>query len=310
MGELFFYWLTRGLRCGRAHLVPDNLKLSPPACAFGGSSQVSDLMPKVCDERRTNVLGLSHISALPGSFGSSKAPQSTDTQRRTNNVSPGIGHEADNLYGDAASVSRDLRSAYATVQETTRSEMIATGECGGAYTVSPTQEPSWSSASDLTNDSSRQKDCTCIICCEIAKWGYDPPLTEGKWKCRFPSCQTTVSAYISLLYDHEKSHYGRPGKYTCPEQDCPLVIDSFGDLGRHVKTKHCTNPDKERYPCPVLWCKYSGSNGFVRKDKLKSHYRNIHEGKCAPAKAGRVIKPATLRPKVSGLESSAGKQKE
>lgn len=269
-------------------------------------------MPKVCDERRTNVLGLSYISALPGSFESSKAPQSTDTQPRTNNVSPGIGYEADNLYGDAAGVSRDLRSAYATVQKTTRSEMIATGECGEAYTVSPTQEPSWSSASDLANDSSRQKDCTCIICCEIAKGGYRVPIIDGKWKCRFPSCQTPVpyKYSISVLYAHEKNPYGQPGKYTCPEQECPVVTKSFEDLRRHVKTKHCTNPDKERYPCPVLWCKYSGSNGFARKDKLKSHYRNIHEGKCAPAKAGRVIKPATLRPKVSGLESSAGKQKE
>lgn len=265
----------------------------------------------MCDERGTNVLGLSYGSALPEFFGSSKTPQSTDSQPGANNVSPEIGHEADNLYGDAASVSRHLRSAYATVQETTGSEMIATGECGEAYTVTPTQEPSWSFVPDLANDSSRQKDCTCISCCKIGlPCGVIGIHGEG-YRCRFPSCQPSVHYDPVLkLCEHEKCHYGQPGKYTCLEQDCHAVLKNFGDLRRHDKAKHCTDPNKEQYPCPVLWCKYSGNNGFARRDKLKSHYKNIHEGKSAPAKAGRVIKPATLRPKVSGLEGSASKQKE
>lgn len=314
MGELFFLLADKRAFC-REEIAslrnPNGLTLGPPTCAFGGSSQVSDLMPKVCDERRTNVLGLSYGSALPGPFGSSKTAQSTDSQPGTNNnVSPEIGHEADNLYGDAARVSRHLRSVYTTVQETTWSELIATSQCGEAYTVTPTQEPSWSFAPDLANDSSRRKDCTCISCCKLSTGWARALLAQLKFKCRFPSCQTLLDGSITGFYEHERRHYGQPGKYTCLEQSCPVVTKNFGDLKRHDKAKHCTNPNKEQYPCPVLWCKYSGSNGFARKDKLKSHYKNIHEGKSAPAKAGRVIKPATLRPKVSGLEGSASKQKE
>ena len=174
-------------------------------------------MPEACDERRTDVPGLSYISALPGSFESSKAPQSTDTHSGTNNVPPALGYGADNLYGDAAGVSRDLRPAYATTQETTGSEMTSTGECGEAYTLAPIQELSWSFAPDLANDSRRQNNCTCISCCRIAKGWF---LVS---KCRFPSCQTWAALYGSKLYEHEKSHYGQPGKYTCPEQHCSVV---------------------------------------------------------------------------------------
>ena len=299
MGELFFLLADKRARMSTTH--------SPPAYAFGGSSQVYNLMPDVGDKRRTDIPGLSYISALPGSFESSKAPQSTDTHSGTNNVPPALGYGVDNLYGDAAGVSRDLRSAYATTQETTGSEMNATGECGEAYTVMPTQEPFWSSTPDLANNSSRQKDCTCISCCGACLFSNLVYFGNEGYRCRFPSCQEFATFYVGELCGHEKSHYGQPGKYTCLEQDCHAVLKNFGDLKRHDKAKHCTHPNKEQYPCPVLWCKYSGSNGFTRKDKLKSHYKNIHEGKSAPAKAGRVIKPATLRPKVSGPESSASK---
>lgn len=134
---------------------------------------------------------------------------------------------------------------------------------------------------------------------------------EG-YRCRFPSCQTTSFEPYSRLAcaEHEKSHYGQPGKYTCLEQDCQAVTKNFGDLRRHCKTTHCTSPNKQSFPCPEPWCKYSGSNGFARKDKLKSHYQNVHEGKPGPVKAGRVIKPATLKPKVPTSGGSADKQKE
>lgn len=269
-------------------------------------------MPKVCNERCTDIPDLSYISALPGSFESSKALQSTDTYPETNYVPPAIEYEPDNLYGDAAGISEDLRSAYATVRETTGSEMEATGECGEAYTVATTQDHSWSSTPNLANHSSRQQGCTCISCCKIAKeaYLYGGWFNDAEWDCRFPNCQNYRTFSLSELYEHERSHYGQPGKYTCLEQDCYVVTKNFGDLKRHDEAKHCTNPNKERYSCPVLWCKYSGGNGFSRKDKLKSHYRNIHEGKPAPAKAGRIVKPAPLRPKVSGAEGSASKQKE
>ena len=267
-------------------------------------------MPEACDQQRTDVSGPSYISTLLGSYGSSDARQSTDHQPRTKNVSPELDFGADNFYGDAVDASGYTQPEYPTVLKTAGSETIATENCGEACIVAPTQEPSWSPPPDLPHDSSSQKDCTCISCLRIAKytsWAMSP---GGKgYRCRFPGCQTSINWAYSFS-EHERSHYGQTGKYICLEQTCQVATKNFGDLKRHDKAKHCTNPNKEQFPCPVLSCKYSGNNGFARKDKLKSHYKKIHGGKPGPVKAGRVIKPATLKPQVSGLESSAGKQKE
>lgn len=43
--------------------------------------------------------------------------------------------------------------------------------------------------------------------------------------------------------------------------------------------------------CPVLWCDYS-RGGFARKDKLKSHVKNVHRGQAkSGVRAGQVIRP-------------------
>ena len=267
-------------------------------------------MPDVCDEGGTDVTGLSYNPTSfesPESFESFQGP---DIQLGFNLESLESGHVADGLYGDAAGTCGGCPLADATVPKPTGSQTMTTSSFGEALTVTPTQETSWSLDPDLPNGSSSQKDCTCISCLGIGI-GYDsPPYVEGKGlKCRFPSCLTFLVKFdIPKFFVHERRHYGQSGKYTCLELDCQVVTKQFGDLRRHYKAKHCTNPNKEQFPCPLVWCKYSGNNGFARKDKLKSHYRNIHEGKPGPAKAGRVLKPATLRPKVSGLEGSASKQ--
>ena len=274
-------------------------------------------MPEACDEQRTDGSGPSYISTLGGSSGNSEARQSTDNQPCVKNVSPEIDFGADNFYGGAVDPSGYPQPEYPTVLKTAGSGTIATDDCGEACTVAPIQEPSVSFAPDLPNGSSSQEDCTCISCLGIGKhlgqaWRFD-----GRFGCRFPGCPCMYYWQVGPFHEHEKSHhehekshYGQTGKYICLEQTCQVATKNFGDLKRHDKAKHCSNPTKEQFPCPVLWCKYSGNNGFARKDKLKSHYKNIHEGKPGPVKAGRVIKPATLKPQVSGLEGSAGKQKE
>ena len=267
-------------------------------------------MPDVCDERRTDVTGPSYNPTSfesPESFESFQGP---DIQSGFNLESLGIGHGADDLYGDATDTSGDWLSADTTVPKPTGSQNMTASSFGEALTVAPTQETSWSLDPDLPNGSSSQKDCTCISCLGIGTEYNSVLWVKGQGrKCRFPGCLTFPSLFhVPNFYVHERCHYGQSGKYTCLEQNCQVVTKNFGDLRRHDKAKHCTNPNKEQFPCPVVWCKYSGDNGFARKDKLKSHYRNIHEGKPGPAKAGGVLKPATLRPKVSGLEGSASKQ--
>ena len=264
------------------------------------------MVPEVCDEQRIELPWFRHNSTHPGSSESSEARGSSDTQFRTNNASLGTGHGTDIIFEDAAGAIGNSRSA------TTGSEQIAMRDCGGPCAIAPTQEIFGFSSPDPANDSNSQKDCTCISCLRLSTDYYSAcfPGSDG-YTCRFPCCRT-VNHGIKSFYDHEKSHYGQPGKYTCLERDCKVVTKNFGDLKRHDKAKHCTNPYKEQFPCPESWCKYSGNNGFARKDKLKSHYKNMHEGKLGPCKAGRVIKPATLKPKpqVSNLEGTAGKQKE
>ena len=285
------------------------VKLVSAAGGIGESGHASDWMSNVDFEQRMHVPEAAFISTVPGSSRSLEACQSIYSQSGTYNAPQGIAYGTDNSYGDPTCTSGDLRPAHATVLKMTGTKLFVSGDFGEACTIPPAQEPTLSSAADLASDLSSQKFCSCISCLQICKSVDDLECYGGGWSCRFPSCQNPVVFGELKLYKHEKSHYGQPRKYTCLEQDCDIITKTFGDLKRHYKGKHCTKPNKEQFPCPVLWCKYSGNNGFARKDKLKSHYKNIHEGIPGPAKAGRVIKPAALRPQVSGYGGNAGKQK-
>ena len=310
MGEgVFFYWLTEGLLIRQQKQAPNRLAHSSNACELGGSSHAFDSMPDVCDEGGTDVTGLSYNPTSfesPESFESFQGP---DIQPGFNLESLESGHGAENLYGDATDTREDWPLVHATALKTNGSDMTAMEECRDTFTVASAQGPPQSFAPNLLNESSPQQDCTCISCLGIGTEYYSIPFVKGQGrKCRFPGCLTFPDIFdIPKFFVHERCHYGQSGKYTCLELDCQVVTKHFGDLRRHYKAKHCTNPNKEQFPCPVVWCKYSGDNGFARKDKLKSHYKNIHEGKAGLAKAGRVLKPAALRPKVSGFEGSSSK---
>ena len=270
------------------------------------SGHASNLMPEVCEERCIDLQGPSYLSTLLGSSEKPEVRQRTNDQIQINNASPGIGYGADNFYEDENGANEYLGIAYSTALKTAGLESNAVGNHEEACTIPSSQDLSPSFPYNIENGS-LEKHCTCTSCLEVCNVGTNPPYQSKGLTCRFPSCQKTSILCHSDLRAHERRHYGQAGKYTCLEQDCHTITKHFGDLRRHYKTKHCISAEKEHYACPISWCKYSGNNGFARKDKLKSHYKNIHEGKPGLAKASRVIKPAKLKPQVSTFVGSAGK---
>ena len=312
--RFFFYWLTKGRGNSLFRLYSIGSKCSghsPAAWTFDESGHAFDFMPKLCDEKHLDVPWPSHDPTLLGPSDNAGARQSTNFQPQTNNAIPGFGYGASKLYGDEIGASECVRPSSATMLNTNRLEKIAMRDCGEACTIPSVQESSQSFPPGPASLDAPEKHCTCIGCLKISWYGGQSRNSSEKFKCRFPGCLTSETSRRNLWY-HETSHYkyyGTGGRYKCLEQDCRTVTVDFYELKRHYK-KHCTIPDKEQFPCPVLWCKYSGNNGFLRKDKLKSHYKNIHEGKPGPFKAGRVLKPATLKPRVSSVGDGSSKQKE
>lgn len=142
------------------------------------------------------------------------------------------------------------------------------------------------------------KVCECVGCiCE-----YSSPFWKSskrtELQCPIPSCCWSFPFTYRFLYRHVIGHTKyivdenpssvTPERYRCLEQHCHFNTKRIADLVRHYRTKHCENPPN--FSCQVLGCKYGGENGFARKDKLKSHYRNVHEGKM-PGKAFQAIEP-------------------
>ncbi|CAF9928485.1 hypothetical protein IMSHALPRED_007663 [Imshaugia aleurites] len=141
--------------------------------------------------------------------------------------------------------------------------------------------------------------CTCAACLN----GYRcPEHLRGReahpdcvFGCRVTGCQWTINTLVhqqnslECLFWHEKrkSHHGKPGDYRCRETGCKFVTKRWSDFKRHTSSKHCIKPQK--LDCPVLSCKYH-QIGFARKDKLKSHYQTVHEGKLLPGKPNQAIK--------------------
>ena len=151
--------------------------------------------------------------------------------------------------------------------------------------------------------------CVCIVCAGVGK----KPHISGPLKlpCRVSGCNVPGhnQTWFSELLQKEVSHFRSPGedKLTCAENDCHVKVSSITDLKRHYTSKHCTR--SERFPCRFVWCKYSGDNGFKRKDKLTSHYRNAHEGKMGRGKASRVTKPKASEAGSGGVSAGASGKK-
>ena len=128
----------------------------------------------------------------------------------------------------------------------------------------------------VTNQSSNvfsDARCDCIVCTNV---GGHPHTTYGHgYRCRFTDCGKTTATF-DFLEKHEKRHFLHEGGYKCNASNCTRSCKRFTDLTRHVTSVHCKNPQK--FPCPMFWCRHSGENGFTRKDKMKSHYKEVHEG--------------------------------
>lgn len=158
--------------------------------------------------------------------------------------------------------------------------------------------------------------CECLRCLHVGDKDYG----HGCWgsgntiACRVPGCVEAFAdpGYLGLHLAahprHERDHFLQDGIYMCNSYNCKRSFNRWDDLVRHTSNKHCLNP--KRFPCPEIGCKYSGGNGFVRKDKLTSHYKNAHEGKPRFAQRGipRLVQPAVAAPSTSSLRDglSAG----
>ena len=111
--------------------------------------------------------------------------------------------------------------------------------------------------------------CSCMVCLYQQHW--EPP----PYQCKLFGC-FFATAEGSKIASHYKDHYLEVDSSTwhCKEWDCKFTTKRFTDLMRHSTVKHCKTVTK--FPCPVPYCKYSGDNGFARKDKLRSHQKNVH----------------------------------
>ena len=143
------------------------------------------------------------------------------------------------------------------------------------------------------------RECSCITCLDLGSvraWSWT--LDNNNYSCRLSDCNfsTTGNDHLASYFtqrrarNHEKNHFRHEGQFRCIEDRCVYGAKRWSDLRRHYTSKHCLNP-KTKFPCPEIGCKYSGNNGFTRKDKLKSHREKVHEKVARPEKRFRVSKP-------------------
>ena len=167
--------------------------------------------------------------------------------------------------------------------------------------------------------------CECIRCLGI--WKSQEPLYrnnvdgtnsgEAYYSCRVLGCLHTqgidrphnkeyLAIYLTHLRSHEKAHFGEEGNFRCLSDHCTFVTKRWSDLKRHSTVMHCKNAKK--FPCPMPYCKFAGeNNGFLRKDKLTSHFNRVHKGiKAAPRGTLRAIEAAPAKEVVDGAGSASG----
>ena len=169
-------------------------------------------------------------------------------------------------------------------------------------------------AKDLESYACRFSGCSSILSSISDRYMHEYtthyPLIRQDFSlpCRVPGCGHEESAYHPLTFDeshvsHERAHFkvqdeeendkkSKKASYFCDVPNCKYKTARWPDLIRHTTHKHCTAPRK--LPCPVIGCKYSGENGFTRKDKLKNHCQKVHAGMVLPGQANSAIRPATM----------------
>lgn len=129
--------------------------------------------------------------------------------------------------------------------------------------------------------------CQCALCFLRQKW--NPELSRCCFvQCPGESCSEEHRLY-SLEWRLRSDHLFRNGVYHCDSHDCAHRCKRWADLERHISTRHCLKAPK--YPCTFPGCERGGDNGFARKDKLKSHFENVHRGRGIPPKQPRILAP-------------------
>ena len=171
------------------------------------------------------------------------------------------------------------------------------------------------------------RDCECISCLGIGKsrepsyrdYGNGRGSSKAYYSCRLLGCLHTEEPMwqndkvfhaiaLACLRRHEKAHFREEGHFKCLSDHCTFVTKRWSDLKRHSTVMHCKNAKK--FACPVPYCKFAGdNNGFLRKDKLTSHFNRVHKGvKAAPRGTLRAIKAAPAKEAVNGAGSASGEK--
>ena len=130
-------------------------------------------------------------------------------------------------------------------------------------------------------------ECICIRCFS------DQLRTTVSWypnsKCHVANCGSShLHGYMRWI-EHLHNHFLVSNKYRCDSPYCGKTFGRWGDLKRHAEGSHCSCPTK--FPCSFPGCERGGDNGFMRKDKLKSHYKIVHQGLAVMPKKPRTIAP-------------------
>ncbi len=173
------------------------------------------------------------------------------------------------------------------------------------------------SSGQASSSTSPDKNCACLVCLEIGIRNLTrrrPPFGCGFASCNWRTQNHKWAADHPVYYSrahrvwHEKFHQLDPKdsqiSFYCHVESCRFRSKRWPDLLRHTNAKHCNNPTK--FPCSVIGCKYNGEgNGFIRYDKLKPHYKNMHQGQKVPGQAVRAIEPASASSRVEASASSS-----
>ena len=130
--------------------------------------------------------------------------------------------------------------------------------------------------------------CFCFVCLDLAVCKVSeriPSNCSVSMQCPKPCCKI----YYLDFTKHYRTHLYTKGLYSCDAPSCAYKAKRWEDLKRHTSTIHCLNAKK--HSCSFPGCERGGENGFPRKDKLKSHFENVHRGMGIPPKQPRRLAP-------------------
>ena len=119
--------------------------------------------------------------------------------------------------------------------------------------------------------------------------GVLPQVSPRSTSRRLEECPCVGCVWDMYLRVHETGCLrDADSKYSCNIGHSYRTFRGEAELIRHSRSFHCLK--SEIFPCDFPGCKFGGSSGFKRKDKLRSHQKNIHLGNALPRQTLRAIK--------------------